>query len=187
MGVTTLRSRSSSRSPLFSFIHKVHIQTVSPPHCRSRSGANISTPTHFFTVLTSCRDSAHTVASCRGELQTVSFLVPHRPSNSESCAVSDTRGSSLGSQFCSGDSGRSVLLPLERRSRICLGGRSHVVPSVAGPRRRVDHRTGLLPGQQSTNPRAAEGEDPPHSCHQKEAMKMSPADLQVQLINNLNK
>nr|XP_020478264.1 venom phosphodiesterase 1-like [Monopterus albus]XP_020478265.1 venom phosphodiesterase 1-like [Monopterus albus] len=49
------------------------------------SGTNISIPTHYFAVLTSCRDSAQPVTTCSGELQTVSFLLPHRPDNSESC------------------------------------------------------------------------------------------------------
>ncbi|XP_078032174.1 venom phosphodiesterase CdcPDE [Epinephelus lanceolatus] len=49
------------------------------------SVTNISIPTHYFALLTSCRDSALPVTACVGELQTVSFLLPHRPNNSESC------------------------------------------------------------------------------------------------------
>ncbi|XP_054461497.1 venom phosphodiesterase 1 [Anoplopoma fimbria] len=49
------------------------------------SGTNISIPTHIFAVLTSCRDSAVPVSACVSELQTVSFLLPHRPDNLESC------------------------------------------------------------------------------------------------------
>uniref|UniRef100_UPI0037E9256C venom phosphodiesterase 1 n=1 Tax=Semicossyphus pulcher TaxID=241346 RepID=UPI0037E9256C len=49
------------------------------------SGTNISVPTHYFAVLTSCKDSAVPVSTCVGELQTVSFMLPHRPDNSESC------------------------------------------------------------------------------------------------------
>ncbi|KAM4538947.1 venom phosphodiesterase CdcPDE [Odontesthes bonariensis] len=48
-------------------------------------GTNIPIPTHYFVVLTSCRDSADAVITCTSELQTVSFLLPHRPNNSESC------------------------------------------------------------------------------------------------------
>uniref|UniRef100_A0A3P8SRM9 Ectonucleotide pyrophosphatase/phosphodiesterase 1 n=1 Tax=Amphiprion percula TaxID=161767 RepID=A0A3P8SRM9_AMPPE len=48
-------------------------------------GTNISIPTHYFVVLTSCRDSNQPVSTCVGELQTVSFLLPHRADNSESC------------------------------------------------------------------------------------------------------
>lgn len=52
---------------------------------QSVSGANVSIPSHYFLLLTSCRDSAMPVDGCHGELQTVSFLLPHRPDNSESC------------------------------------------------------------------------------------------------------
>uniref|UniRef100_A0A8D3AS20 SMB domain-containing protein n=1 Tax=Scophthalmus maximus TaxID=52904 RepID=A0A8D3AS20_SCOMX len=49
------------------------------------SGTNIPIPTHYFAVLTACGDSAQPVGACGGALQTVSFLLPHRPDNSESC------------------------------------------------------------------------------------------------------
>ncbi|XP_042363020.1 venom phosphodiesterase 1 [Plectropomus leopardus] len=52
------------------------------------SGTNISIPTHYFAVMTSCRDSALPVSTCVGELRTVSFLLPHRPVNLESCKSS---------------------------------------------------------------------------------------------------
>ncbi|XP_040909967.1 venom phosphodiesterase 1 [Toxotes jaculatrix] len=53
------------------------------------SGTNISIPTHYFAMLTSCRDSAQPVTNCDSKLQTVSFLLPHRPNNSESCKSTD--------------------------------------------------------------------------------------------------
>ena len=49
------------------------------------SGTRIPIPTHYFVVLTSCGNTTEPVHSCGGELQTVSFLLPHRPDNSESC------------------------------------------------------------------------------------------------------
>ncbi|XP_071356592.1 ectonucleotide pyrophosphatase/phosphodiesterase family member 3 [Trachinotus anak] len=49
------------------------------------SGSNISIPTHYFVVLTSCRNSSQSVTACNSELQTVSFLLPHSPNNLESC------------------------------------------------------------------------------------------------------
>ncbi|KAG7460455.1 venom phosphodiesterase 1-like [Solea senegalensis] len=52
------------------------------------SGTNISIPTHYFVVLTSCRNSTQTASACGSELQTVSFLLPHRPDNSHSCRSS---------------------------------------------------------------------------------------------------
>ncbi|KAM4630105.1 venom phosphodiesterase CdcPDE [Polymixia lowei] len=48
-------------------------------------GTDIPVPSHYFAVLTSCRNSSLPVSSCIGQLQTVSFLLPHRPDNSESC------------------------------------------------------------------------------------------------------
>uniref|UniRef100_A0A6Q2XL48 SMB domain-containing protein n=1 Tax=Esox lucius TaxID=8010 RepID=A0A6Q2XL48_ESOLU len=50
---------------------------------------NIPIPTHYFAVLTSCKDS-QPVSSCNNELQTVSFLIPHRWDNSENCNSRDT-------------------------------------------------------------------------------------------------
>ncbi|XP_038135669.1 venom phosphodiesterase 1 [Cyprinodon tularosa] len=48
-------------------------------------GTNISIPTHYFMVLTSCKDMQKPVSACDGELQTVSFLLPHRADHTESC------------------------------------------------------------------------------------------------------
>ncbi|CAN9503608.1 unnamed protein product [Ophioblennius macclurei] len=45
----------------------------------------VSVPTHYFAVLTSCKDSNKPPSSCEGELQTFCFLLPHRDTNSESC------------------------------------------------------------------------------------------------------
>uniref|UniRef100_A0A8C7R021 SMB domain-containing protein n=1 Tax=Oncorhynchus mykiss TaxID=8022 RepID=A0A8C7R021_ONCMY len=49
----------------------------------------IPIPTHYFAVLTSCKDS-QPVSSCNSELQTVSFLIPHKADNSENCNNGDT-------------------------------------------------------------------------------------------------
>uniref|UniRef100_A0A3B3VG78 Venom phosphodiesterase 2-like n=1 Tax=Poecilia latipinna TaxID=48699 RepID=A0A3B3VG78_9TELE len=48
-------------------------------------GTNITIPTHYFVVLTSCKNAGQPVSSCDGELQTVSFLLPHRADNMERC------------------------------------------------------------------------------------------------------
>uniref|UniRef100_A0A3B4UIF2 Venom phosphodiesterase 1-like n=1 Tax=Seriola dumerili TaxID=41447 RepID=A0A3B4UIF2_SERDU len=64
--------------PVFDYNYDGHYDTP-----EFVSGTNISIPTHYFAVLTSCRDSAQSVTTCMGELQTVSFLLPHRPNNSE--------------------------------------------------------------------------------------------------------
>ncbi|XP_003468512.3 ectonucleotide pyrophosphatase/phosphodiesterase family member 1 [Cavia porcellus] len=41
-------------------------------------------PTHFFMVLTSCKNTLGTPLYCT-ELDTMAFILPHRPDNSESC------------------------------------------------------------------------------------------------------
>uniref|UniRef100_A0A3B3YZS2 ENPP1-3/EXOG-like endonuclease/phosphodiesterase domain-containing protein n=1 Tax=Poecilia mexicana TaxID=48701 RepID=A0A3B3YZS2_9TELE len=48
-------------------------------------GTNITIPTHYFVVLTSCKNAGQPVSACGGELQTVSFLLPHRADNTERC------------------------------------------------------------------------------------------------------
>lgn len=50
------------------------------------SGTSVPIPTHYFAVLTSCADVRQTVSECNEELQTVSFLIPHRHDHSESCS-----------------------------------------------------------------------------------------------------
>ncbi|XP_048210052.1 ectonucleotide pyrophosphatase/phosphodiesterase family member 1 isoform X2 [Perognathus longimembris pacificus] len=42
-------------------------------------------PTHFFIVLTSCKDTAQTPLQCES-LDASAFILPHRPDNLESCA-----------------------------------------------------------------------------------------------------
>ncbi|KAM6954085.1 ectonucleotide pyrophosphatase/phosphodiesterase family member 1 [Aplochiton taeniatus] len=44
-------------------------------------------PSHFFVILTSCRNSTFTLAACEGPLQAQSFILPHRPDHTESCAT----------------------------------------------------------------------------------------------------
>ncbi|XP_047675276.1 venom phosphodiesterase 1-like isoform X3 [Tachysurus fulvidraco] len=50
------------------------------------TGTRIPIPTHYFAILTSCLNSDQSVRECKEELNTVSFLMPHRPDNTESCA-----------------------------------------------------------------------------------------------------
>ncbi|XP_062856450.1 venom phosphodiesterase 1 [Trichomycterus rosablanca] len=46
-------------------------------------GTRIPIPTHYYAVLISCSDP--NVTDCKGELNTVSFLIPHRADTSENC------------------------------------------------------------------------------------------------------
>ncbi|XP_029533149.2 ectonucleotide pyrophosphatase/phosphodiesterase family member 1-like isoform X2 [Oncorhynchus nerka] len=43
-------------------------------------------PTHFYVILTSCRNSSFFPADCQGRLETTSFILPHRPDHTETCA-----------------------------------------------------------------------------------------------------
>uniref|UniRef100_A0A8D0CVF2 Ectonucleotide pyrophosphatase/phosphodiesterase 2 n=1 Tax=Sander lucioperca TaxID=283035 RepID=A0A8D0CVF2_SANLU len=42
-------------------------------------------PSHFYTVVTSCQELNQTVEECDGPLRVFSYLLPHRPDNSEAC------------------------------------------------------------------------------------------------------
>lgn len=55
---------------------------------RHPSNSEVPVPTHFFIVLTSCKNTSETPLDCEGSLDVLSFIVPHREDNSESCAVS---------------------------------------------------------------------------------------------------
>lgn len=43
-------------------------------------------PTHYFMLLTSCRNRSQTPLQCKGSLEALTFIVPHRTDNNESCA-----------------------------------------------------------------------------------------------------
>ncbi|XP_067467965.1 venom phosphodiesterase 1 isoform X1 [Thunnus thynnus] len=68
--------------PVFDYNYDGHYDTPEQIH-QFVSGTNIPVPTHYFAVLTSCKNSSQPVNAC--ELQTVSFLLPHNSNNSESC------------------------------------------------------------------------------------------------------
>ncbi|KAM7135840.1 ectonucleotide pyrophosphatase/phosphodiesterase family member 3 isoform 2-T2 [Molossus nigricans] len=42
-------------------------------------------PTHYFVVLTSCKNKSYTPDTCPGRLDVLSFIIPHRRTNMESC------------------------------------------------------------------------------------------------------
>lgn len=50
------------------------------------SGNEAPIPTHFFIILTSCENLTFNPVNCEGPLQARSFILPHRPDHSESCA-----------------------------------------------------------------------------------------------------
>ncbi|KAM4600365.1 ectonucleotide pyrophosphatase/phosphodiesterase family member 1 [Polymixia lowei] len=43
-------------------------------------------PTHFFVILTGCENSTFTPGNCEGPLHAQSYILPHRPDHTETCA-----------------------------------------------------------------------------------------------------
>uniref|UniRef100_A0A8C3VMQ8 Ectonucleotide pyrophosphatase/phosphodiesterase family member 3 n=1 Tax=Catagonus wagneri TaxID=51154 RepID=A0A8C3VMQ8_9CETA len=46
---------------------------------------SVPIPTHYFVVLTSCKNKSQTPEDCPGWLDVLPFVIPHRPTNVESC------------------------------------------------------------------------------------------------------
>lgn len=46
---------------------------------------SVPIPTHYFVVLTSCKNQSQTPDVCTGWLDVLPFVIPHRPTNVESC------------------------------------------------------------------------------------------------------
>uniref|UniRef100_A0A8D0L4Z9 Ectonucleotide pyrophosphatase/phosphodiesterase 1 n=1 Tax=Sphenodon punctatus TaxID=8508 RepID=A0A8D0L4Z9_SPHPU len=51
-----------------------------------KSNPEVLIPTHYFIVLTSCKNISQTPLQCEESLDALSFIVPHREDNCESCA-----------------------------------------------------------------------------------------------------
>ncbi|XP_045150243.1 ectonucleotide pyrophosphatase/phosphodiesterase family member 3, partial [Echinops telfairi] len=49
------------------------------------ANTSVPIPTHYFVVLTSCKNRSHTPNDCPGQLDVLPFIIPHRPTNEESC------------------------------------------------------------------------------------------------------
>uniref|UniRef100_A0A3Q2DVP1 Ectonucleotide pyrophosphatase/phosphodiesterase 2 n=1 Tax=Cyprinodon variegatus TaxID=28743 RepID=A0A3Q2DVP1_CYPVA len=56
---------------------------------RDWSSGTIAVPSHYFLVLTSCLDFSQPAESCSGPLSSAAFILPHRPSNEETCNSSE--------------------------------------------------------------------------------------------------
>eukprot|EP00066_Takifugu_rubripes_P021233 XP_011610499.1 PREDICTED: ectonucleotide pyrophosphatase/phosphodiesterase family member 1-like [Takifugu rubripes] len=59
---------------------------VDPLEASSENGA-LGSPTHFFIILTSCRNPTFSPVDCVGPLRVRSFVLPHREDHTESCAM----------------------------------------------------------------------------------------------------
>uniref|UniRef100_A0A663M5Z8 Ectonucleotide pyrophosphatase/phosphodiesterase 1 n=1 Tax=Athene cunicularia TaxID=194338 RepID=A0A663M5Z8_ATHCN len=71
--------------PVFDYDSDGHYDT--PEKVKRHPGnSEVPVPTHFFIVLTSCKNTSETPLECEGSLDALSFIVPHREDNSESCA-----------------------------------------------------------------------------------------------------
>ncbi|XP_061479840.1 ectonucleotide pyrophosphatase/phosphodiesterase family member 3 isoform X2 [Rhineura floridana] len=71
--------------PIFDYNYDGHFDSLDiiTQHVNN---TQIPIPTHYFVVLTSCEDQANTPVNCSGSLNVLSFILPHRPDNTESCA-----------------------------------------------------------------------------------------------------
>ncbi|XP_027626035.1 ectonucleotide pyrophosphatase/phosphodiesterase family member 3 isoform X2 [Tupaia chinensis] len=49
------------------------------------NNTSVPIPTHYFVMLTSCKDRSHTPDNCPGWLDVLPFIIPHRSTNIESC------------------------------------------------------------------------------------------------------
>ncbi|XP_030052411.1 ectonucleotide pyrophosphatase/phosphodiesterase family member 1 [Microcaecilia unicolor] len=71
--------------PVFDYDYDGHFDT-SQQIKLATSNSEVPIPTHYFIMLSSCKDVSLTPVQCESRLEALSFIVPHRPDNSESCA-----------------------------------------------------------------------------------------------------
>lgn len=55
---------------------------------RFSNNPGVSIPTHYFIILTSCKNVSQPLLHCEESLDVVSYIIPHRDDNTESCPVS---------------------------------------------------------------------------------------------------
>ncbi|XP_075070100.1 autotaxin isoform X3 [Mixophyes fleayi] len=61
----------------------------SPDKIKTYVDGSIPVPTHYFFIITSCLDFSQPADHCDGRLSVISFIIPHRPDNDESCNSSE--------------------------------------------------------------------------------------------------
>ncbi|KAJ7406372.1 hypothetical protein WISP_134246 [Willisornis vidua] len=75
--------------PVFDYNYDGHFD--SPDEIKQYvNNTEIPVPTHYFVILTSCKNKSYTPLNCSGSLDVSSFIIPHRPDNTESCAENKT-------------------------------------------------------------------------------------------------
>ncbi|NWR66004.1 ENPP3 phosphodiesterase, partial [Bucorvus abyssinicus] len=75
--------------PAFDYNYDGHFDTLDEIK-QHVNNTEIPVPTHYFVVLTSCKNKSYTPVNCSGSLDASSFIIPHRPDNTESCAENKT-------------------------------------------------------------------------------------------------
>uniref|UniRef100_U3KB59 Ectonucleotide pyrophosphatase/phosphodiesterase 3 n=1 Tax=Ficedula albicollis TaxID=59894 RepID=U3KB59_FICAL len=71
--------------PVFDYNYDGHFD--SPEEIKQYvNNTKIPVPTHYYVILTSCKNTSYTPLNCSGSLDALSFIIPHRPDNTESCA-----------------------------------------------------------------------------------------------------
>ncbi|XP_053315226.1 ectonucleotide pyrophosphatase/phosphodiesterase family member 3 [Spea bombifrons] len=71
--------------PVFDYNYDGHVDALDEIKLHVQ-GTLIPVPTHYFMVLTSCNDTGINPLNCPATLDVLSFIIPHRADNSESCA-----------------------------------------------------------------------------------------------------
>ncbi|CAH2285817.1 ectonucleotide pyrophosphatase phosphodiesterase family member 2 isoform X2 [Pelobates cultripes] len=61
----------------------------SPEKVKTYVDKSIPVPTHYYAIITSCMDFNQPADNCDGRLSVLSFIIPHRPDNDESCNNSE--------------------------------------------------------------------------------------------------
>ncbi|XP_063246095.1 ectonucleotide pyrophosphatase/phosphodiesterase family member 3 [Prinia subflava] len=75
--------------PVFDYNYDGHFD--SPDEIKKYvNNTKIPIPTHYYVILTSCKNTSYTPLNCSGSLDVLSFIIPHRPDNTESCAENKT-------------------------------------------------------------------------------------------------
>ncbi|NXL99845.1 ENPP3 phosphodiesterase, partial [Tyrannus savana] len=75
--------------PVFDYNYDGHFDSLDDIK-QHVNNTEIPVPTHYFVVLTSCKNKSYTPLNCSGSLDVSSFIIPHRPDNTESCAENKT-------------------------------------------------------------------------------------------------
>ncbi|XP_057683272.1 venom phosphodiesterase CdcPDE [Corythoichthys intestinalis] len=78
--------------PAFDRDHDGHADRLELIKERSSDG-NVSVPTHYFIVLSSCQNTSRDIRQCDGQIHAISFLLPHRADNSENCKSAEDEAS----------------------------------------------------------------------------------------------